>query len=594
MPRLPTSNDLTSNSGALVPASAAQNSGAGGRAIGQAVKNLGDDMVATGVAWRAAEDKSRYNEARSSLIVIDMEERRRAMEEQPYQNWETSYRDNYEKRARPIIDGLRSKADQQLLDSSFQVDKERGGGAMFGAAFSKETDSERAVVFNNLTKMNEAAAMATGLGDFEPILENALASVDAGVESNYFSSVEGEGMKGKIKNGMAIDYIDLLPDERQIAELKNDKGIAQFLDEGVRKAKLKAVTDAYEPRRRSIAAESFTTEAWGNGDTPMTDLYKETRKKFAGKPEEMELALKMLDRLGAERNDAANELQEQIIDAGMASETAEDGTRLNRFGNPVRDILTDPLNSDELMLLRHNEQQAIIAFYDQGGFPKTTDQPWFTPALNEFHGMSRKEKAAEYDRLPEYALHLSEGDYVVMRDMVFEAKFGGGYKIENLDSALGAFNTRFGKREDNDNEDYNALYDDYKSRFFEAQQQKGAKLEDPEIQELLDQSFRKVVLHEVTWYGRDIAYNAVLLKPENIDYSEINKEFIDDAKAAAPNASPNQIREWYADWLKAQPIGYSDTYDPTDPLQNAGNKGGATVKGKERGPRSPINQPEAE
>jgi len=553
MPKLPTYEELGSNASGLRPAPAALRSIDAARAPGEAVAGVGLKMMDMANTGQTRNNAAQFARDKASLTVLDIKERRRVMEEHPYEDWDEEYRSGFSEKGQAIISANPNKVSRDVLQGEFDISLERGSGFMFGEATKKDVDFQNARMEESLDALIQASIEeAVTPADFDRLIRGGLDQIDAMILDENVDEVYGVQRKAVFKDKMAGAYFDAIGDPAErIRQLEADVGVADWMDDTVRVKRLKLEKERYEPIRAAREGLNISSFEWGSGDRETVDVLKAVRARYkSGEIDELalEAATKNVYRYDSERTAAGNALSEKLLDQVVAGE---------------RDLLTDPLDASEMFQLSHAKSEYIKAFANQGGFPQVTNEKWYTAKRDEFFAMSLQEKRDEFDNLAEYGVHLAVADYRVMRAYIEEARYGGGAGIDNMDSGMNKFNERFGAYpiDDQDSESdrfdmHEMLKRDFQRRMMVAQSESEGKMSDEAIFAELDQTFKTVII-EKPWYTPNEEKLMLRLNIDDIEYDNIPEKF----RVQWGNTPRSQVKEEYINYLNEQDFGFSDTID---------------------------------
>ena len=568
MPKLPTYEELGSNASGLRPAPAALRSVDAARAPGDAVAGVGLKMMDMATQGQQRKNAAQFARDRSALTVLDITERRRSMEENPYKEWDEKYRLGYSEKAQEIIRANPNADSRAVLQGEFNVALERGSGFMDGEAFKMDVQYENARTEESLDRLADAGIENTASpADYVALIESGIGEIDAQVLAGTMTETAAVDRRKRFKEKMAFGFFKSIGDPKErIRQLKADVGVADFLDDTLRMEWIAREEAAYETERVATAAMELTLSHWGNGLRSEFDAIKDARAAYKehGDIAVLNSELDQINQYARERQMAGNEFAESILDSMISlKDNKGKETGLNSMGEPVRVLREDPLDAQEMFYLQHTDSQYIEDFARQGGFPQVTNEKWYTAKRDEFFAMSLQEKRDEFDNLAEYGAHLAVADYRVMRAYIEEARYGGGAGIDNMDSGMNKFNERFGAYpiDDQDSESdrfdmHEMLKRDFQRRMMVAQSESEGKMSDEAIFAELDQTFKTVII-EKPWYKSNEEKLMLRLNIDDIEYDNIPENF----RVQWGNTPRSQVKEEYINYLNEQDFGFSDTID---------------------------------
>jgi len=562
MPTLPSYESLGSRSGQLNPASPAPQS-RGGEYIGQALTSVGDKMMEFGIRRQAADDRTAYNHARNQLMLLDMQERQQVEQEHEYGDWDSKYKENYSTKRESIIGELRTQPDRDLLTSVSDIDMQRGSTYMQGAALKKETGVRRAGIDNDLFSLRQIADMSDSYEDVAASIEQSKVTLLDGVADDWLDAEEvGPKLRAQAAS-ITKTWILKQPMAQQVQMLSDDSPFARMLEPEWREQRLDIVEARWEDEQASALASQWFTESWKDGGQRTEDVFKYIREqgKASGNTRAMNIALGEARQADVDRGRVASDMYQSIVD---------DVITKGENGLPVRNLTLQPLTPHEIETLGVDEQNSLRKWHERGDFRTSTNQTWYTDKLKEFSTMTLEQQAAEAGNLHEYMNELTESDYVQFRALVLDAEAtmnGAGEGLaDNFETASAQFDVRYGVRPTGDDAgsdqaQYQALYEEFNKNYFRAQKGKGDSLEDPDIQALLDLTFRKAKLPGHgggNWYlgwqnNTDVEKFAVHVTSADIDTDDIPQALKNQYRKYG--LTEVQMQEEYAGYIRTAPEG---------------------------------------
>lgn len=227
MPRLPDSTALGQRP---VPTSRRQVvQDQSGQIIGQGVSQLGENLQRIGAEFEDRQSTLEATQARSSLLVADIQTRQELQADPDWSTYEKRYRDKMSGAIESTAAGIKNIRARQMFQAQAQLDVARGSAAMAEEAQKKRVDLGHANTVTSLDALRMSALQAPDQGTRAAAVGAAQQMIDASVTNGDLSAEQGAMLKKSWTADYAEGAVKMLPFDQQIETLLQRGQVADFL-----------------------------------------------------------------------------------------------------------------------------------------------------------------------------------------------------------------------------------------------------------------------------------------------------------------------------------------------------------------------------